>query len=82
MKKLWNWLKESNRWKHLAIGAMIGLLFNNLIYTAICATMVAVALEYKDKAYGGKWDWIDWSITVAPALVVNGIKVLILQIFC
>ena len=61
---------------------MIGLLFDNLIGTAICATMVAVALEYKDKAYGNKWDWIDFSLTVAPALVVNGIKVLILQIFC
>ena len=82
MKKLLNWLKESNRWKHLLIGAMIGLLFDNLIGTAICATMVAVALEYKDKAYGNKWDWIDFSLTVAPALVVNGIKVLILQIFC
>ena len=82
MKKILNWLKESNRWKHLLIGAMIGLLFDNLIGTSICALLVACALEYKDKAYGGKWDWIDWGITVAPALVVNGIKVLILQIFC
>ena len=82
MKKLWNWLKESNRWQHLLIGAMIGLLFNSLIGTTICVLLVASALEYKDKAYGSKWDWVDWSITVAPALVVNGIKVLILQIFC
>ena len=57
---------------------MIGLLFNNLIYTAICATMVAIALEYKDKAYGNKWDWIDFSLTIAPALVVNGIKLLMM----
>ena len=57
---------------------MIGLLFDNLIGTAICATMVGVALEYKDKAYGGKWDWIDFSLTVAPALVINGIKTLVL----
>jgi hypothetical protein len=74
MKKLWNWLKESNRWQHIAISIMIGLLFNNLIYTAICATMVGVALEYKDKAYGGKWDWIDLTLTIVPALVINGLK--------
>ena len=82
MKKLWNWLKESNRWQHIAISVMIGLLFDNLIGTSICALLVASALEYKDKAYGGKWDWIDLTLTIVPALVVNGIKVLILQIFC
>ena len=78
MKKLLNWLKESNRWQHLLIGVMIGLLFDNLIGTSICALLVASALEYKDKAYGGKWDWIDWSITIAPALVINGIKMLVM----
>ena len=82
MKKLWNWLKESNRWQHLLIGVMIGLLFDNLIGTSICALLVASALEYKDKAYGGKWDWVDLSLTIVPALFVNGIKTLILQIFC
>ena len=78
MKKLWNWLKQSNRWQHLAIGAMIGLLFDNLIGTSICVLLVASALEYKDKAYGGKWDWIDWSLTVGGALIINGIKLLIM----
>ena len=82
MKKIWNWLKQSNRWQHLLIGIMIGLLFDNLIGTSICVLLVASALEYKDKAYGGKWDWVDLTLTIVPALVVNGIKVLILQIFC
>lgn len=78
MKKIWNWLRESNRWKHLLIGAMIGLLFDNLIGTTICVLLVACALEYKDKAYGGRWDWVDFSLTIAPALVVNGIKLLVM----
>ena len=78
MKKIWNWLKESNRWQHLAISVMIGLLFDNLIGTSICALLVASALEYKDKAYGGKWDWIDFSLTIVPALVINGLKLLVL----
>lgn len=82
MKKLWNWLRTSHRLEHIVLSVVIGLLFNNLIGTAICALLVASALEYKDKTYGGKWDWIDFSLTIAPALVVNGIKVLILQIFC
>lgn len=57
---------------------MIGLLFDNLIGTTICVLLVACALEYKDKAYGGRWDWVDFSLTIAPALVVNGIKLLVM----
>ena len=78
MKKIWNWLKESNRWQHLLISIMIGLLFDNLIGTAICATLVGVSLEYKDKAYGGKWDWWDLCLTIVPALIINGLKLLVL----
>ena len=78
MKKLLNWLKQSHRLEHIILSVVIGLLFNNLIYTAICATMVAVALEYKDKAYGNKWDWMDWSLTIGGALVINGIKMLVM----
>lgn len=82
MKKLWNWLKESNRWQHILISVMIGLLFNNLIGTAICALLVASALEYKDKTYGGKWDWIDLTLTIVPALVINGLKMLVMLWIC
>ena len=78
MKKLWNWLRTSHRLEHIILSVVIGLLFDNLIGTTICVLLVASALEYKDKAYGGKWDWIDWSLTIAPALVVNGIKMLVM----
>lgn len=78
MKKLWNWLKESNRIKHLCLSVMIGILLDDIISTAICATMVAIALEYKDRAYGGKWDWWDLVLTIIPALVINGLKLLTL----
>lgn len=74
MKKLWNWLRTSHRLEHIVLSVVIGLLFNNLIYTAICATLVGVSLEYKDKAYGCKWDWLDLTLTIVPALVINGIK--------
>ena len=57
---------------------MIGLLFDNLIGATICVLLVASALEYKDKAYGGKWGWIDWSLTLGGALVINEIKMLVM----
>lgn len=78
MKKIWNWLKQSNRIKHLCLSVMIGILLDDIISTAICATMVAIALEYKDRAYGGKWDWWDLCLTIVPALIINGLKTLVL----
>ena len=43
MKKIWNWLKESNRWKHLVGGVCVVFLPLNLwagIYAA-CAVGLA-----------------------------------------
>ena len=60
MKKLWNWLRTSHRLEHIVLSVVIGLLFNNLIYTAICATLVGLTL------------------TIVPALIINGIKTLVL----
>lgn len=79
-KKIWNWLKTSHRLEHIVVSIVIGLLMNNLIYTAITASLVGISLEYKDKAYGGKWDWLDLTLTIVPALFVNWIKTFILQI--
>jgi hypothetical protein len=31
--------------------------------------LTAGALEYKDKVYGGRWDWIDFGLTVAGAMI-------------
>ncbi len=58
MKKLIKWLSVSNRWKHLGW------------FTAMYAgVLTAGALEYKDRAHGGKWDWIDFALTVVGAFV-------------
>lgn len=59
MKRLWaklksSWLFQSNHHKHIA-GCFLG--------TLICSWGFGVgaglAMEYKDKASGGKWDWQD-----------------------
>lgn len=64
MKKIISWLRESNRSKHLAYGALVGLCANDW-YCAECVGVgVAGALEFKDKQWGGKWDWIDFALTV------------------
>ena len=50
MKKIWQWLKDSNRIKHLLLGVAVGL-------------GVAGSLEFKDYQWGGKPDWIDFTLT-------------------
>jgi len=69
MKRLFNWLAESNRWKHLLGGIMVGLCGLS-VYGAIYGSCVAAScLELKDKLYGKKWDWIDWICTVIGGLL-------------
>lgn len=64
-----NWFIQSNRYKHLAGGFIIGLFATNL-WTAVYAGAIAgAALEFKDKSYGGEWDWIDLGLTFAGALM-------------
>ncbi len=67
--KLKEWLKESNRWKHLLGGLVIGACSGGW-YTALYAgVLTAGALEFKDKAYGCKWDWVDFCITVVGSVL-------------
>lgn len=61
---IWNWFKESNRWKHLVGGVIIGVLSNGWYCAALAGIGIASALEYKDYQYKKKWDWIDWLLTI------------------
>lgn len=50
-------------------GALIGA-FSGSDYCALYAsTLSASCLEYKDRANGGKWDWVDFGCTVAGAVI-------------
>lgn len=64
MKNIINWLKESNRSKHLIGGILIGLGADDIYCAAYAGIGVAGALELKDKLWGGEPDWIDFAITV------------------
>ncbi len=72
-----DWLKSSNRWRHLAGGFLIGSFSDSYYCSLYASTLSAACLEYKDKAHGGKWDWVDFGLTVAGAIVGQIIRVLI-----
>lgn len=69
------WLTKSNRQKHFLYAIPVGFLF-----TILCVLGVASGLEFKDKQYGNKWDWLDWSATMLGGLVGQLIQILI--IYC
>lgn len=74
MRKVIEWLKASNRWKHLVGGAVVGAVMVNCIDSVMASALVGAAMEYKDKAWGGKFDWVDCSLTAVGGVVVAVIK--------
>lgn len=76
-KNMKEWLKASNRWKHLVGGAVVGAAMFNVIDAVMACAAVGGALEFKDKAWGGKWDWIDFSLTVAGGVVAGLLRYII-----
>ena len=63
MKRIWQWLKDSNRLKHLLLGVGVGLGANDWYCTEYVGVGVAGSLEFKDYQCGGKPDWIDFTLT-------------------
>lgn len=58
------WFKESNRDKHFLYAIPCGLIGTELFVAGL-----ATGMEFKDKLYGNKWDWIDWLMTMAGGLI-------------
>lgn len=78
MRKLFTWLKESNRYKHLLGGIAIGAFANSLYCAAYAGLGVATALELKDKLWGGKFDLVDLSLTLAGVAIGYGVRIMII----
>lgn len=55
---------ESNRWKHFVFAIPVAFVF-----TVLCTLGCAAGMEFKDKQWGGKWDWWDFAFTIAGGLV-------------
>lgn len=69
-----NWFKQSNRWKHLLYGFLVALIAG-FAFTLGCAA----GMEFKDKQAGGKWDWIDFGLTVAGGLAGLALRITIIN---
>ena len=72
-----NWLKESNRIKHLICAIPIGLIF-----TILAVLGCAFGMEFKDWQYKGKFDWLDIAATMiggAIGQILQIILILLLQ---
>ncbi len=69
MKKIIDWFKSSNRWKHLLGGILVGALANDWYCAIYAGVVVGASMEYKDFAWGGKCDWIDFGLTALGAVL-------------
>jgi hypothetical protein len=67
MRKIIDWIKDSNRWKHFVGGFIIGVFADSWYCALYAGSGVAGALELKDYLWGGKPDVIDFILTVAGA---------------
>ncbi|WP_418169178.1 hypothetical protein [Alistipes putredinis] len=70
-----SWITESNRQKHFKYAILCGF-----AGTFLFALGIAMGLEYKDYAYGGKWDWLDIAATVLGGLVGQAMQILVLYL--
>ena len=70
-----NWLKESNRVKHLLYAIPIGL-----ILTILAVIGCAFGMEFKDYQYGNKFDWLDILATLIGGIIGQILQVLLLML--
>lgn len=68
-----SWIKESNRPNHLLYAIPAGALLTILFVAGLAAGM-----EFKARAWGGKWDWLDIAATLIGGLIGQAIQILVL----
>lgn len=68
-----NWLKESNRIKHLICAIPIGLIF-----TILAVLGCAFGMEFKDWQYKGKFDWLDIAATMIGGAIGQILQIILI----
>ena len=63
---------DKSHWQHFWYAIPIGAVF-----TILCVLGVASGMEFKDKEYGNRWDWADWTCTMLGGLVGQAVQVAI-----
>lgn len=56
--------------KHLKYAIVPGALFTILFVAGLASGM-----EFKDKQYGNKWDWLDWIATMIGGTIGQAIQI-------
>lgn len=59
-----SWITESNRLKHFLYAIPCAI-----ILTILFVGGLAAGMEFKDKAHGGVWDWLDLLATILGGIV-------------
>lgn len=70
-----SWIKESNRPKHLLYAIPIGLIF-----TILAVIGCAFGMEFKDREYGNKFDWLDIAATIIGGAIGQLLQIIIILI--
>lgn len=66
-------MTESNRPKHF-----VGGVFSAFVGTILFTAGLAIGMEFKDKMYGNKFDWLDIAATMIGGLVGQLLMVLVI----
>ena len=69
------WLTESNRPEHLLYAIPIGLVF-----TILAVIGCAFGMEFKDREYGNKFDWLDIAATMIGGAIGQLLQIIIILI--
>lgn len=67
------WLTESDRTKHLLYAIPCGF-----IGTILLVLGLALGMEFKDKEYGGKFDWLDIAATCIGGVIGQAVQALLI----
>ena len=70
-----NWLKESNRIKHLLYAIPIGLVF-----TILAVLGCAFGMEFKDRQCGNSFDWLDIAATMIGGAVGQVLQIILIML--
>ena len=65
-----SWITESNRQKHFLYAIPCAFLLTILFVGGL-----ACGMEFKDRAYGGKWDWLDWLATMIGGIIGQALTI-------
>ena len=70
-----SWIRESNRPEHLLYAIPIGLVF-----TILAVIGCAFGMEFKDREYGNKFDWLDIAATMIGGLIGQSLQIIFILV--